>query len=195
MPFTPFVGLSVLIHVILILVYKIFRLKPRKYVAVREKTFGVRGNITYGFSLIITTVIFGVAFTSAEILVKNSLNDKNSTVQLISREYTLLSMYLKAKAVVTPIIRTNDALAEPATPTIDCQQRFSELTGAYNNSLIQYLNAKGLSSSFTDRKNLAKWYWVQNYQGSYEQNLELFKIILIQLNELPPDDSPLCKKV
>lgn len=197
---TPFVGFSILIHVSLILFYKIFKLKPRDFASDRERARRRKERITYGFSLTIMASIFGIALVSAGALVVRSLRDKHSTSSLISQEYTQLSIYFQTRSAASrPLnavaMEVNKALAieKPAAPIIDCQLRFTQLASQYRNSLIYYLEAKGLTNSYPERKELAKWYGIQNYYGSSEQNLALLKFTLIKMNELPPSGSPLCK--
>lgn len=44
-------------------------------------------------------------------------------------------------------------------------------------SIVNYLNSKGINSSFSNRKKLASQYGISNYKGTASQNLELLKLM------------------
>lgn len=53
--------------------------------------------------------------------------------------------------------------------------RYTETTEYKGNSIVDYLNKKGISSSYKNRVKLAKENGIANYTGSAEQNLELLE--------------------
>lgn len=204
--FTPFIGFSILVHVILILVYKTFKLKPKKYATQRRWIVGRQPDITYIFSLIIMLVVFGISLTSAGFLVEHSLRDKYSTARLVGREYKQVSLYIRAKIALTqpsnPAPDGTGSNGSNGAPTIklgiaglDCDQQFEQLAKDYHYSLILYLKAKGQKISFTQRGSLARKNGMIDYVGSSAQNLNLLKIMLVQFDELPSNDSPTCQQI
>ena len=78
MPTTPFIGISVLIHVGVILFHKIFRIKPRMQHAVVPLT-----SRHYIFSTIIVVSMFSVMLFMAFGLLSASVHEQHSTVYLV----------------------------------------------------------------------------------------------------------------
>lgn len=88
MPFTPFIGLSVSFHILMIIIFKVFNLTPRvertlKHLAVAKSWPG----------LIIITVVFSLVFASAVILVNASITEQHSSVNFVVHHYVVFKNF------------------------------------------------------------------------------------------------------
>ena len=79
MPITPFIGLSVLIHIMIIVGNKLFRFTPKN-----EKSIATSTMMHYaGFLIVI--FIFGVILTGATLITHASIEDGHSSIRFVSR--------------------------------------------------------------------------------------------------------------
>jgi hypothetical protein len=85
MPFTPFIGLSIFIHITLIIVFKVFRLTPSNERVARRSY-----KLNNWVSLLIITTIFSFTFTTAAILVRASIIERHSSINFIKNHSIML---------------------------------------------------------------------------------------------------------
>ena len=85
MPFTPFVGLSVMVHLVIVLYYRIHQ--PAGFNGiVGFKSHNAITRVSRFFSVLIVFGVFVLVSTIATFLVGASLFDKHSTVSYVSQE-------------------------------------------------------------------------------------------------------------
>ena len=88
MPFTPFLGLSVMVHLTIILYYRILQPAGFNGVVTVKTVDVVITKINRFFSVLIVFMVFLLVSTVAFFLVESSLFDKHSTVTFVSHEAT-----------------------------------------------------------------------------------------------------------
>lgn len=81
MPPTPFIGISLLIHVCIILVHKIFHWVPRRRIVHKKTTIG-----TVLLSLFVVTLVFWFVVITAIILIYVSAHDEHSIFKSFNQE-------------------------------------------------------------------------------------------------------------
>ena len=179
MPLTPYGGLSVLIHLGVILWHKVFS---------RSATVGglmVRKNTKF-MSFCVTLIIIAVfAFvtTTATFLVKASVVDQYSSINLTEKFVVATSRMIfhegninnKTLLAATPIINSEvEKCLKPQVKSADL-----------NNSIVDYLKLNGEDASLEARMLVARSSGVENYIGSGAQNLFLLEKLI---------DSNTCQK-
>lgn len=78
MPLIPFFGISIIVHIILILVYHLFHLPPRTYV-LPTKTNAFRN----WAGLLVILGVFGFVLVSATLLVRASIMERHSSFNYV----------------------------------------------------------------------------------------------------------------
>lgn len=78
----------------------------------------------------------------------------------------------KSANAIVEFILTEFNVTRPSKP----QPKPSEPVTS-TNSIVDYLNSKGINSSYSNRKKLATQYGISNYRGTANQNLELLRIM------------------
>jgi hypothetical protein len=86
MPATPFIGISVLIHILIIIFHKVFRIKEREP---RSILLVSRGQ--YVFSVFIVLAMFALMLSTAVGLLAASITERHSTVYLIENTAVWIS--------------------------------------------------------------------------------------------------------
>ncbi len=89
MPLTPFIGLSILVHIILIIVYKTFNIVPNAKRTVRQYSA-----FNTWLGLVIITGVFSFVFVSAALMVHASIVEKHSSINLIRNNSVFLRTLL-----------------------------------------------------------------------------------------------------
>lgn len=174
MPLTPFLGLSVLIHICIIVGYKLFSRSPKKKPV---KAKNVRLTRAIGVTTIFLVFIFVV--TNATILVRASLVDKHSSVKFVS--HAASSAIATVRGVHTgAAIKTADTkkiipkapVSEVSESVVvsDCVVSPFDQDLNYKLSLVDYLKMKNRESSFEARHKIAEAMGVEDYRGSLEDN-------------------------
>lgn len=97
MPATPFIGISVLIHILIIVFHKVFRIKEREPRALRLAT-----RSQYAFSVFIVIAMFGLMLSTAIGLLAASVTERHSTVYLIEDT----AIWLSTQAIDTALVAT-----------------------------------------------------------------------------------------
>jgi uncharacterized membrane protein len=96
----PFLGLSILVHISIIIFFNVFHITPSNWRKIRHrKKFD-----TFWGSLIILS-IFGFAFISAASLIRLSATEKHSTIDLIENNQVPLEHFADAIYLQTIGIR------------------------------------------------------------------------------------------
>lgn len=98
MPLTPFIGLSVFIHIILIIIFKIFHINPYNWN--RKKRYSV---INFWLSSIIIVTMFSFVLFSAGVLVHASIVEKHSNIIFIKNHLTLWSSFINSNLNILKI--------------------------------------------------------------------------------------------
>ena len=81
MPPTPFIGISLFIHVCIILMHKIFHWVPRRKIVHKKATIS-----TSILSVFVVTLVFWFVAISAMVLVYVSVQEEHSIFNLFSQE-------------------------------------------------------------------------------------------------------------
>jgi hypothetical protein len=89
MPLTPFIGLSILVHIVLIIVYKTFNIVPSK-----KRTIRHYSAFNTWLGLVIITGVFSFVFVSAAFLVHASIVEEHSSINLIRHNSAFLQNLL-----------------------------------------------------------------------------------------------------
>jgi len=123
MPFTPFIGLSVLVHIGIIVGYRLSHWKSGEKIKVKTPTLNsVRWS---GFAIILA--VFLVVLANAALLVRHSVEDKHSSIHFIyshSKELAWffyphpISVTVNSAAGVEPVT----ASARPAVSLAVCSK-------------------------------------------------------------------------
>lgn len=193
-------GLSTLVHIGVIVFNWLFQWYPRKHK--HQKNSGKTGRV-FSFAIIAIVFIFGVM--NAGILLSASINDRHSTTIVVgslirkavaySHKYRITfvtkvhsfnnGQTLSSEQVAT----TTDVSLSGILPTISCQKSFSELEETYDGSVVDYLNANFVNSSYDDREVLAHELGISDYNGMYEDNKLLFLKLFIKNSKLQVSDT------
>lgn len=92
MPLTPFVGLSVLVHIIVIIGHKLFNWTPRN-----KTDAGVAAVVRFtGFAIVV--FVFGVILTAATFLVHASIEDDHSSIRFATQYIASMGQLMRANA-------------------------------------------------------------------------------------------------
>ncbi len=187
MPLTPFVGLSVLIHAGIITVNRIlYKFKtPSRVIA--DGT----SKIARAFAFFIIVGVFSVVTTNAFFLIKASIDDSHSVFVLTEKYINKLDT---VRTVTPPLTFQASQLARVTYnfTTETCPQQFKNLSKIYDGSLVVYLKAKNMPTSYYDRAMLAYRYGIGAYFGEIEQNLLIFAKIARENGDLPELGSMAC---
>jgi hypothetical protein len=81
MPPTPFIGISLLIHTLIILLHKIFHWVPRRKILHKKPKMS-----TSFLSVFVVTLVFWFVVISAVVLVYVSIQDRHSIFRWLAQE-------------------------------------------------------------------------------------------------------------
>lgn len=174
MPLTPFIGLSIAIHLGIIMIYKIIS----RFYSRERTTTTVTAPIMrwYGFTII--AIVFIFVFTNAIILVRVSILDKHSIVHFVKNHWSVLRHAAFAKTVVISD-RGNSMFIDTSEPTgMSCLADLHTEAKNYQYSVVNYLYTHNQDYSFSARQLLAKQLSIDKYRGTPEQNQLLLVGIL-----------------
>lgn len=119
MPVLPLIGMSIVVHLLVILFASLFRMSrsPKKR---RRKLIPHRHNEAFGKLIIV--VIFGFAFVSAALMVRLSITEKHSTISFINDQLENGGPFIGiAEAVAPPVFWINQE--PPGKPTNEVLSR------------------------------------------------------------------------
>ncbi len=198
MPFVPSLGLSVLIHILVIWFYKLPQFIGGKYA--RGAVLKLSMSAT-GFLGVLTAGAISVLIMSGAIsLVHTSVTEEHSTILFVGRQYTELAERFRERNSTIANSEANMILAGSESvgqvlgqKMIDCEQVFETLAGSYGWSLVNYLAMHGYKYSFPDREKLASEFGIMDYRGTRQQNESLLREFFIKYEGLPATSSPVCK--
>ncbi len=187
MPFTPFIGLSVLVHIGIILWHKIFDVTSNfRALTVQKATRTLR----FGISTIIV-LIFAVILTSAIGLVRAGVNDKYSNINLVEQFVGYVQNYNfhdSTKVVLAQddkVILSSTFVSPPKSVTSAASSTLvnncansSATTVNYSNSLVNFLISNKRDHSFKSRSYLASTYGIKSYNGTSKQNLFILQKLI-----------------
>ncbi len=179
MPLTPFIGLSVLIHISIIVINKLLRRVPGENETTPIVKNSTRKSIAYA-SLIIASV-FTFVFINAGILIRASLTDSHSTVRFVNNYFN--------DEDHLPLAFAEQKNEVVETPAESCPRVRAYLLNTYDGSLSKYLVSKGKDGAFPARSALASTYGINKYNGTTMQNHELLTKVFLQ------DDKTLAESI
>ena len=167
MPLTPFIGLSELIHLFVILTHRIFnRGRTSPALMVRKNT----RFMNFGVSLVIVCV-FSFVMVSAGMLVKASITDEHSSINISEHYIGVFSKMLSENVANHPISKIALLSAgECVKPKVSMSD--------YGYSVVNYLKSTKQDFSFEARSVLAVANNIEDYFGSSPQNILLLQKIL-----------------
>ena len=120
MPFTPFIGISVLVHICIIFGCRLFSWIPNKEKKIRGTTY-----VDYIINSVIIVSVFMLIFIQADFLVRASITDKHSTVKFIASSVTEIKNNqipkLFSKIILDTIISKNTKSSD--NPVIDILEK------------------------------------------------------------------------
>ena len=171
MPLTPFIGLSLIIHLGIILMYKLFNLYNRegKYKpSLSDKMLRVVG-------LGIISAVFMVVATNAVILLRASVKDRHSVVHFIENHFIITRHTALAQSILDSKQKNNSSEigASGKLAVVNCVELFQTEAQAYKYSVVNYLHSQGYPYSFIERQRLASGFNMIEYRGTTQQNYEL----------------------
>ncbi|MGE5425481.1 MAG: hypothetical protein ACM3PZ_00080 [Bacillota bacterium] len=201
MPLTPSIGLSVLVHLIVLLVYgirRVFGSAKRNSLKSIRIHHAVINNRFLG--IIIPITISVVIFSGAFKLVELSVQNRYSSIHLV-RQY--LDNLPQGPQAISSQIALQSRLDEQSVPPVaeagkveaafDCTPLFNNFASEYGWSLVNYLTAKGLPQDLPFRKNLAAEVGIQGYDGSSAKNIELLQTLFIRNSEGGLPKNAICR--
>ncbi len=170
MPLTPFIGLSVLIHVSIIVINKLLRRIPGE----KETTPLVKTSTrkTIAYTSLIIAAVFAFVLINAGILVRASLTDSHSTVRYVNNYFN--------DEDHLPLAFAEQEKEVTEKPVENCPRVRAYLLNTFNGSLSKYLVAKGKDGAFEARNTLATEYGINKYIGTTAQNHELLTKLFLQ---------------
>lgn len=201
MPLTPSIGLSVIVHIVVILLYQI--MTRLKYGETNFAHLAVTRNII-GYS--ITLVVSFMIFTGAFQILHLSVTDEHSSIRLIS-EYVGKALAtssptgeLAAGGAVNRLPVADLKVAPPevagidnsANLTVNCAELYREMAARYDWSVTKYLEARGHAGNYEARVDAAALFGIVDYRGTAGQNRALMMKYFEHYGELPPPGSPIC---
>lgn len=184
MPLTPFIGLSVAIHIGIILLYRLFNLAPATSEPVAQSSSRAMRWLGCG----IITVVFGFVLTNAIILVRASVEDRHSVVHMLEHYLAAErhSSVAQASSMVAGVVdpdSVNVPIGSVRNSGDTCARLFDSYAEAYHGSVVDYLQAKSAPNSFSARRALASDFGIADYQGTSAQNIVLLRSLFVRFNE------------
>lgn len=109
MPLTPFMGLSIIVHVTIIFGHMVLNLffPSRTFFVSQTK----RPIVSYCMSVFVIILVVGVIFVNGALLVKGSIENQHSTVN-IANEYYIYAMESRPLGKAT-VLRTDGSQVQP----------------------------------------------------------------------------------
>lgn len=168
----PFFGFSILLHTIVIVLFKLLSL-----VYVRSIRRDVEHRKTYLIAnifvmFVVTGIVLGTAFT----IVYRSVANPHSTIVLVRNEIENLSLQQQEEDMMLTQTATDDLSVSTATQ----DQIESESTETSSNesekqydSVVDLLKSRNQDSSMAARTALAEALGIQNYSGTSADNTTL----------------------
>lgn len=182
MPFTPFFGISLIVHIGVIVGYYALR-----NLVDDEKTRRIPSeNLNVVISVIVIFLVFSVVAINASILIRASLYDNHSSIKFVN------SQIEKAFSSHSADENLDDGVTTGNLSGV-CSSSSTALISGDEHSLVDYLKSKGLDSSFTARRGLASSLGMDGYQGTQAENVAILSTLLTELEEEAPAVIPDCK--
>ena len=122
------------------------------------------------FSMGIVAFIFAIILTTAVSVVRYSIVSDTSNIKIISHfmsEHTANALGSQGSGYAS-------------LPKTLCAKPLN----IQNASLVQFLNAQGVDSSFDSRASLAHIIGIENYAGTYEQNTLILQHLISAYSKL-----------
>ncbi|PKM88470.1 hypothetical protein CVU83_01685 [Candidatus Falkowbacteria bacterium HGW-Falkowbacteria-2] len=200
MPLTPSIGLSVLVHLIVLIISGLRRLfrskKKNRRIAARERRSRSPALVSRFLGMMIPLTISVVIFSGAFKLVELALKNRFSSIHL-AQQYIAATRAEESAADASADESPNRSLAsligpamtkdvgplETGTSSFNCLPLFNHFAVEYDWSVVNYLAAKGQPHSLADRQALADQLGVSDYDGSNAKNTELFKALYLESND------------
>lgn len=169
MPLTPFIGLSVFIHIAIIIFYKLLHLKKQSPRLIPLKVQ------SYWLGCVVIFFVFTFVLGGASLLVKASITDEHANFRVVT--------YFVKKNIAEYYSKRN--LPQVAGYSViniipkdrPCENIEPVQTNLHVNSLTEFLKVRGLKYSLKSRVSLALGYGIADYTGSAAQNTKLLKIL------------------
>ena len=184
MPFTPFAGLGVMVHILIIAVNKIYLWLPFKKAKSKTRIVPVYHIWRPIAGALIVIVVFSAVLLNAFTLIHASLADKYSSITL-AENFIKKELYptagiegVKIATATTPTTTMTTVRPERLPSSVACHPQYKIVENQYNNSLVDYLAATGRDSSFSSREKLAESFGIENYTGIPEENQALLITLL-----------------
>ncbi|HEY4507010.1 MAG TPA: hypothetical protein VJH71_02535 [Candidatus Paceibacterota bacterium] len=189
---SPLLGLSILVHFVVILVKKTRGLSHRKKHVMNRNMKDSPAKIIA--SLLIVVIITGTVSVAAGIMIGAGLADGNSNIKIVSRATPKLKMYISgtyeyAKSLVnfdnvteanliSPELTPLPPLKLPVTILATCEPTQNINLEDSRSSLVDYLKKNGVSSTMEHRLVLAEKYGIEGYDGTAIYNSILLEKLL-----------------
>lgn len=192
MPSTPYIGLSVIIHIAIIIAYWIIRFFSRG--KKNEKVHRAYSNNFISFAIILFVSV--IIFYGISSVVYVSVTNEHSTIRLARNYFSKTPAIASHSSVLANETEIKgDASVQRSIVPDDCLGPFNKLAIVYHGSIVNYLMTKKYDYSFKARKNLASDFGITNYLGTYSQNRILLMRLFVKFEELPDLDGPLCDQM
>ncbi len=191
MPLTPFIGLSVIVHLCVIAGHKVSSWLPFRKPQTQSSI--PRASI---FSYPIIGIVFLMVMTNAFILVDRSVLDSHSSFRFINTYGAVIEKNIAGNIFqpnqIIPLARAQNS------PSIinntNCGLiTFDKWATVYNYSIINYLISINTDYSFSSRQQFANNFGIKNYTGAYGQNMALLNDFFASSHRLDPLHPTLCE--
>ncbi len=181
MPLTPFLGLSLIVHMCIIAGHKLF-----SWIPVGEKNQKPATPFVHIVGFTIIGVVFSFVLSTAFILVHASITDKHSSIRIVDAYISgLFTKNLNPNLIAGSASAMSSQKVLHSVISADCKKLFLDLAGKYNGSLVDYLALHSMDFSFNARQTYAALFVIGNYMGTAEQNQVLLMRFFIESKELP----------
>jgi hypothetical protein len=192
-PFLPFIGMTLLVHILVISLKKSIsskRLRNRMVETAEIKFLPFR-YMTTGIIVVTAIIVFSVAGMVVEASIHESHSNAHLAVKLFNkiREIYDFNNFVQPEQVSGTVIKSSKAAtALKILPPYKCRMLFEERMASYDYSLVDYLAAQGLPRSLKARQDIAAEFGIKGYTGKPDQNQYLLKRLFVKLEELPGVD-------
>lgn len=182
MPNTPFLGLSVLLHICIIFGYKIFSWLPKRVrVMGKHMSKKRKGSLKIFRAISISTIVIVFLFVvaNAAFLVRASIVDKHSSIRFVGNVAGRTIASVRSGSTKFALKAPNNKKIEASVPVhevsesavlSDCVEAplYQDLN--YKLSLVDYLKMKDEDSSFEAREKIARSMGMEDYGGTLPEN-------------------------
>jgi len=213
---TPSIGLSVLVHLTIIIIFALRSLfqnmskqkttQPRKRGRIAQAPVITSQFLGVIIPVTVSVVILGSAFKLVELSISNKYSSINlarkyagqifpARPEAIGQEIALLPLPAISREPAIkkiPFLDLAPTASAAEINSFDCSPLFLSFANKYKWSLVNYLVEHGQPYSLKDRKLLATDLGLDNYHASGADNIKIMKILFLKNNEAGLSEKSAC---